>query len=134
MIDRNMLTASAKRRRIGDVEGTGAGGGIVRKAPMDMCSQRLRDETLFARAQAERLLADLLACQASGDTACRDLYKQVTGQSSLEKAIDEARRLVASHERLLLQIGKDQSDKSDGVPVIAARLGPRVTRQAMAGR
>ncbi len=101
---------------------------------MDINSQKLKDEALFARAQAERLLADLLACQASGDVDCRDLYKQVTGQSSLEKAIEETRRLVASHDRLLTQIAKDQSEKSDGLPMIAARVGPRVTRQAMAGR
>lgn len=101
---------------------------------MDSNSQRLREETQFAKSQAERLLADLLACQASGDMDCHDLYKQVTGQSSLEKAIEETRRLVASHERLLAQISKEASEKSEGVAVVAARVGPRVVRQAMAGR
>ncbi|MFO0831463.1 MAG: hypothetical protein U0637_06430 [Phycisphaerales bacterium] len=98
---------------------------------MDTNSQKLRDETRMAKAQAERLLADLLSCRASGDLDCHDLYKQVTGHSSLEKAIDETKRVIASHDRLLAQIEKECAEP---LPMIAARVGPRVSRQAMAGR
>ena len=93
--------------------------------------RRLLEDTCSAKAEAERLLAELLTCGASGRADCADLFKKVSGQSSLEKAVEDTRRVIASHERLLAQIEKDEGLAFVGPSVLAPRS---VAYQAMAGR
>jgi len=58
-----------------------------------------------ARQLLEQLTAELKELRG-GD----DLYKQVTGHSSLEKAIDETRRMIACYDRVLEQIEKPETE------------------------
>ena len=60
----------------------------------------LREAILAARAEAARAL-----CELETDTrvnlAANDLFKRVTGTSSMEKAILAARRIIESYDRIL---------------------------------
>lgn len=71
--------------------------------------QTLRLEALEARQQAERLLEQLTG-ELKELSGGQDLYKQVTGQNSLERAIDETRRMIACYDRVLEQIDKPEGD------------------------
>ncbi len=96
--------------------------------------RRLMQQTLAAKAEAEHLLASLLDCQRSGGD-CEDLFKKVAGQSSLEKAIDETRRVVTSNERLLAQMEASIAAEGTGCDTAGMVLQPPArTYQAMAGR
>jgi hypothetical protein len=69
----------------------------------------LYEEALLARQQTLELLRELEEakhCRDSGGTGCRvDLYKQVTGASSLENALVAARRMLEAQERVLAGLG-----------------------------
>lgn len=71
--------------------------------------QTLRLEALEARQQAERLLEQLTG-ELKELTGGTDLYKQVTGHNSLERAIAETRRMIACYDRVLEQIDKPEGD------------------------
>ena len=82
-------------------------------------------DTIAARDKAAALLKALQ--DAKGMTESQppspkgDLYKRVTGASSLENAIAEARRTVDTYERLIGQLEK-ASDDSEVVVRNAGRL------------
>lgn len=70
--------------------------------------QHIVDETRTARAKAQDLLRALVEAKsvveqkAAGGPA--DLYKRVTGQSSIESAIASTRRMVETYDRMLSRL------------------------------
>lgn len=68
--------------------------------------QRILDEARNARCQAAELVAALTEAKAmSAVPGVKDLYKRVTGQSSLDNAIASARRTLETFERVLAEMG-----------------------------
>ncbi|MDX2017077.1 MAG: hypothetical protein SFY95_05465 [Planctomycetota bacterium] len=66
--------------------------------------QKILRETVRARDRAQALLKELLDARSLSEEALKaggqsDLYKQVTGKSSLENAIASAQRMVETCER-----------------------------------
>jgi hypothetical protein len=78
----------------------------------DARRESVRLEALSARQEAQQLLAQLTAeLQVSqAGNGGRDLYKQVTGHSSLERAVDETRRMIDCYDRVLAQLDKAEGD------------------------
>lgn len=68
--------------------------------------QQIVDETRTARAKAQDLLRALVETKASTDPKGKggDLYKRVTGQSSIEAAIASTKRMVETYDRMLVQL------------------------------
>jgi hypothetical protein len=91
--------------------------------------QRILDAT-DARAKAQELLSVLLDAKATtesqGGGPRGDLYKRVTGQSSLENAIAATRRTIEAYDRLIAQMERDVSggDAELTVQFAAARVKP----------
>lgn len=112
----------------------------------------IRDENLIrvqeARAQAAVVLRRLVeanaACEAAlADEKRSDVFKVVSGRSSLESAIAEARRVIETLDRQIEQASRelDAEDQdvfaTDGLEAVvtAGRLavkGPRFGQQARA--
>mgnify|MGYP001343013860 CR=1 FL=1 len=59
---------------------------------------QLRQKIQAARDEA---CAALVALQAGGSNGGRDLFKQVTGASSVDNAVAEARRIIDAYDRIL---------------------------------
>lgn len=59
---------------------------------------QLRQKIQAARDEA---CAALVALQAGGNHGGRDLFKQVTGASSVDNAVAEARRIIDAYDRIL---------------------------------
>jgi hypothetical protein len=80
-------------------------GGVLGELPQTR--SELRARTIAVMADVRALIVELESSvdQAQGR---RDLFKQIVGQSSLEKALEEARRMLACHERVL-----DELDRAD---------------------
>jgi hypothetical protein len=96
---------------------------------MDDTAPTTHEDQLRTQVLAERESARLLAEQLQTEhdhlgCAGPDLFKQVTGHNSLEKALEDARRLVASYDRVLAQLDAGQAD----VTVLAGRLGVTTRR------
>ncbi len=72
--------------------------------------ERLLNETIAARNKAAALLRALQEAKEQAESLAPspkgDLYKRVTGSSSLENAIAEARRTVEAYERLISDLEK----------------------------
>lgn len=84
--------------------------------------QRILDEARTARDQAAELVAALTEAKAdSGKPGGKDLFKRVTGQSSLDNAIAAARRTLETFDRVLLELGD-----SAAAPVVSPVAAPRV--------
>ncbi len=66
--------------------------------------RRILDETIAARAQALELLKSLTEVQAGADPSARDLFKRVTGQSSIDNSIAATRRTIEAYDRVLAQL------------------------------
>ncbi len=66
--------------------------------------RRILDETIAARAKALELLKSLTDLQAGADPSARDLYKRVTGQSSIDNSIAATRRTIEAYDRVLTQL------------------------------
>jgi hypothetical protein len=80
--------------------------------PATPSADAIRSQLLDARQQATSLLAALTAQlqsqQNSGFSRVDgrpDVFRQVTGQSSIETAVADARRLVEQYDRLLVEVG-----------------------------
>lgn len=72
-----------------------------------MTVDALRAQVRGERAKAQLLLAELMHAQGEPAEGSRpDLYKQVTGKSSLETAVDQTRRLIDAHDRMLAQLDR----------------------------
>jgi hypothetical protein len=82
----------------------------------------IRSQLLAAREQSMQLLASLVAQlqsqQSSGFSRVDgrpDVFRQVTGQSSIEVAVANARRLVEQYDRLLSELpGATTNGHSNG--------------------
>jgi hypothetical protein len=70
---------------------------------MDQRRQILED-TVAARSKALELLKTLTIAQASTDPTSRDLFKRVTGQSSIENSIAATKRAVEAYDRVIAQL------------------------------
>jgi CO/xanthine dehydrogenase Mo-binding subunit len=66
--------------------------------------RRILDETVAARAKALELLKSLTDLQAGADPSARDLFKRVTGQSSIDNSIAATRRAIEAYDRVLVQL------------------------------
>lgn len=69
----------------------------------------LRMEISRAREQACALLDGLLAAKAASEVnlsqaGIADLYKKVTGHSSLDAALTSTRRMIESYDRMLAEL------------------------------
>jgi len=90
--------------------------------------RQILEETIAARTKALELLKSLTAAQAGSDPAAKDLYKRVTGQSSIENSIAATRRAVEAYDRVIAQL---QSSETPEVKVntratdFAAHSDPR---------
>lgn len=77
-------------------------------------AESVKREAMEARAAAQHLLeqltAELKELTKGGEVAGKDLYKQVTGQSSLERAVEETRRMIACYDRILEQASKPEAE------------------------
>ncbi|MFZ4573051.1 MAG: hypothetical protein ACOYN0_01560 [Phycisphaerales bacterium] len=61
-----------------------------------------------ARGQAEELLRSLLEAKGNVESVGnRDLFRVVTGASSLDNAVESARRAVETYDRMLAELSKD---------------------------
>jgi len=72
---------------------------------------QLLQDTLAARDQAAALLKALLEAKGvaeSHPSPKGDLYKRVTGASSLDNAVAETRRSIDAYDRLIAQIDKGE--------------------------
>ncbi|MBS0197560.1 MAG: hypothetical protein JSR77_12465 [Planctomycetes bacterium] len=71
-------------------------------------SQLSLDEIRAGKAQAEQLLANLRAAKdqteaSLAQTNRRDLFKRVTGASSIDNAIASATRMIEAYSRLIAE-------------------------------
>jgi hypothetical protein len=69
--------------------------------------EALKAQVLADRARAQFLLAEIMTAHGEPVLGARpDLFKQVTGHSSMEQAIDNARRLIDGYDRVLSQLDR----------------------------
>ncbi len=72
-------------------------------------------ETMTRRAEARTLLCALVDAkkevERAADGTTVDVFKDVTGQSSIDRAIDRARRLIDSFSRVLDDLLADLTDE-----------------------
>jgi hypothetical protein len=87
--------------------------------------QRILEETGAARARAVELLRSLEAARAELDPTAKDLYKRVTGQSSIENSIAAARRAVEAYDRVLAELAGGEAPIVTVPPAGAPRPGAR---------
>lgn len=59
------------------------------------------DQARAAREQARALLGTLLDAHRAANGTGKDLYKKVTGASSLERSIASTRKLIETYDRVL---------------------------------
>src|SRR5262245_4915767 len=102
--------------------------------------QQLLKETMSARERAEGLLKQLMQAKSvsehPGEGGYRDLYKRVTGASSLDNAIAATRLTLDQYSRVLTELEQMEPDDElamskrgpvtlsgipDGLPGLAAR-------------
>lgn len=81
--------------------------------------QQFLVETLAARERAEALVLELAQAQADCEKQLKlmnrtDNIKAVTGRSSIERAMDETRRLVASLDRTIQEARKELAKAGNG--------------------
>ena len=76
---------------------------------------RVIEDTRSRRDEASALLDALRTARdraaARGEGVPVDAYKDVTGSSSLERAIDRTKRLIASFDRVIDELSEDLSDE-----------------------
>lgn len=77
--------------------------------------QRILNETSIARDEAEVLLRTLQEAKAQTERHLAEIkrsdpIKQVTGRSSLDKAIAETQRAIDAFNRVIQDIRKESSD------------------------
>jgi hypothetical protein len=81
--------------------------------------RQILDDTIAARAKAVELLKSLTEAQASTDPTAKDLFKRVTGQSSIDNSIAATRRAIEAYDRMITQLESEQ-------PVISVSAGSPV--------
>jgi hypothetical protein len=83
--------------------------------------QRILDETLAARAKALDLLRALQDAKAATEDPVapgRDLYKRVTGQSSVENSIAATRRTLEAYDKVIAEL------REPPMVVVTRQAGP----------
>lgn len=96
-----------------------------------MTDQRhVLDEARAARDKARGLLQTL---EASRLSSTKDLFKKVTGQSSLENSIAATRRLIESYDRIIGD-APATSRRHEPDPSPRARIGPMTYAALFAAR
>ena len=77
--------------------------------------QHVISETMARREEARTLLRALVdaknEAERAADGTTVDVFKDVTGQSSMDRAIDRARRLIDSFGRVLDDLLSDLTDE-----------------------
>ncbi|CAG1009377.1 hypothetical protein PHYC_03695 [Phycisphaerales bacterium] len=102
--------------------------------------KKVLEEARAAREQARLLLRSLLDAQTAqnkGVPVPKDLFKRVTGQSSLDNAIVATRRLVETYDRMIGDgaVSSGASEPShDDPPSPRARVGPMTFAATYAAR
>jgi hypothetical protein len=77
----------------------------------------LLDEARQARQQAQALLEALIAAQSGVDAGARkDLFRLVTGASSIEQAISTTRRTIETYDRIIDE-GQSPADDQGAAPL-----------------
>ena len=66
--------------------------------------RQILEETVAARAKAVELLKTLTSAQAGVEPGGKDLFKRVTGQSSIENSIAATRRAVEAYDRVIAEL------------------------------
>lgn len=86
----------------------------------------LRQRLVGEQAQASQVLAELQAALASTDQAGqRDLFRQVTGKSSMEVAADDLRSMLECYDRLIAQVDRRLAEfDAPPVPLTLRRENP----------
>ena len=62
---------------------------------------------MAARAKALDLLKALQAAKAGSDASARDLFKKVTGTSSVENSIAATRRAIEAYDKVMVELGAE---------------------------
>lgn len=93
----------------------------------NMENQPTLHEVMARKAEAENLLRALMEAKKQSEAILaegsrRDLFKRVTGQSSLENAIAETSRAISAYDRVL----SDQNDVSSSIFCVSTRGVPSV--------
>ncbi len=87
--------------------------------------ERMRREVASAKHDAERALSSLLesrqVIETNGGERRPDLYKLVTGRSSVENAISNTRHMVDTYIRVLDDLDADAMADNRKAPVITVR-------------
>lgn len=94
--------------------------GADRRTRMDERTQ-LRQKIQAARDEATAALAAL----QGGSTMGRDLYKQVTGHSSVDNAVAEARRIIDAYDRILRDLDSGVAPTTQMTIHVLGSLGGR---------
>ena len=88
--------------------------------------RQILEETIAARTKALELLKSLTAAQAGADPTSKDLYKRVTGQSSIENSIAATRRAVEAYDRVITQLQSTETPEvkvNPSAPPSSAPMG-----------
>lgn len=90
--------------------------------------EELMQEARAGREQARALLAALNeAIDASGCAKAsnhKDLFRQVTGCSSLEQALQSTRRLIETYDRVLAEAAGEPEAEAPMLKVVCTGRGP----------
>jgi hypothetical protein len=78
--------------------------------------RRMLEDTIAAKTRAEALLRSLQEVKAAGehDVSGKDIYKRVTGSSSLDNAITATRRTIESYDRVIDELRRATNLPSSG--------------------
>jgi len=95
-------------------------------------AEELVVQTRVQRDEAEALLAQLVAARSASERRLEavgrgDLLKRVTGRSAMDNAIESTRRLVASFDRVLVELRSDLTDEELALLGEAERRGRRAS-------
>jgi hypothetical protein len=108
---------------------------LVFPAPATLGTDAIRSQLLAGREQAAILLAALTAQlqsqQSSGFSRVDgrpDVFRQVTGSSSIEVAVADARRVVEQYDRLLGEVAGGAPTTNGSHPACTIEASPVVLR------
>ncbi len=90
-------------------------------------SERILNELKAARERAAALVAALRESQQRSDPSSRDIFKQVAGQSSLERSVATAVRALESYDRLI-----EEQEGSHAPAVVTLPRSPGIGRMTVA--
>ncbi len=97
------------------------------------------DEVRTARDHARALLKALQDAKAAGERASNgpgDLFKRVTGQSSLDNSIAATRRTIEAYDRVIAELDPETKPAIEPLlePVVKPGVGPMTFAAQFASR